>query len=52
MSSYIDWNTLELRKTSGMEKLRCPNCDEQRSDKKNKSLSVYHNNGIAKCFLL
>ena len=50
MSSYIDWNTLELRKTSGMEKLRCPNCDEQRSDKKNKSLSVYHNNGIAKCF--
>ena len=50
MNNFIDWQTLEFKKTRGMEKLRCPSCDGQRSDKRDKSLVIYHNNGIAKCF--
>lgn len=50
MNNIIDWKTLEFKKSKGMEKLRCPSCDGQRSDKKDKSLVVYHNNGIGKCF--
>lgn len=50
MNNFIDWQTLEFKKTRGMEKLRCPSCDGQRSDKRDKSLVVYHNNGIGRCF--
>ena len=50
MKNFIDWNTLNFKKTSGKEKLRCPNCDEQRSDNRDKSLAVDHNKGIGKCF--
>jgi len=46
----IDWKTLTLKKSSGSEKLRCPSCDETRSDKKDRSLVVYHNDGVGKCF--
>ena len=47
---FIDWNTLEFNKTTGKEKLRCPACDEARSDKKDKSLLVDHEHGYGKCF--
>lgn len=50
MNNFIDWKSLNLKKNSGTEKLRCPNCDEQRSDKKDKSLVIYHNDGVGKCF--
>lgn len=50
MNNFIEWNTLEFKKSSGSEKIRCPKCDNARSDKKDKSLVVYHNNGIARCF--
>lgn len=50
MDNFIEWETLPFKKTSGKEKLRCPSCDSQRSDKKDKSLIVYHNDGVAKCF--
>lgn len=50
MNGFIDWNTLEFRKTSGKEKLRCPACDGQRTDKKDRSLLVNHNDGYGKCF--
>lgn len=48
--AFIDWSTLNFKKHSGIEKLRCPECDAVRSDKKDKSLVVYHKDGLAKCF--
>lgn len=50
MNRFIEWETLELKKTSGSEKIRCPKCDELRSDKKDKSLVIYHNSGVGTCF--
>jgi len=50
MNRFIDWNTLDFKKSSGTEKLRCPSCDSTRSDKKDKSLVVNHTGGFAKCF--
>jgi twinkle protein len=50
MNKFVDWNTLEFRKNSGQEKLRCPSCDETRTDKRDKSLLVNHNDGYGKCF--
>jgi twinkle protein len=50
MNKFIDWNTLDFRKTSGKEKMRCPSCDNERSDKKDKSLLINHSSGYGKCF--
>lgn len=50
MNRFIDWNTLDLKKTSGKEKIRCPHCDDSRSDKKDKSLLINHADGYGKCF--
>ncbi|MCB0743727.1 MAG: toprim domain-containing protein [Ignavibacteriae bacterium] len=47
---FINWEILEFKKQSGKEKLRCPNCDARRSDKKDKSLLINHNDGYGKCF--
>ncbi len=41
MNKFIDWEKLEFKKTSGREKLRCPNCDEIRTDKKDKIRRKY-----------
>lgn len=46
---FIEWDSLEFRKSSGQEKLRCPECDDRRSDKRDKSLQVNHNEGFGKC---
>jgi len=50
MNIFVEWNKLEFRKTNGKEKLRCPSCDDQRTDKKDKSLLVNHEDGYGKCF--
>lgn len=50
MTNFIDWNTLDFKKLSGKEKLRCPNCDNQRTDKKDRSLLINHKEGFGKCF--
>jgi len=50
MDKFIEWNTLEFKKQKGKEKLRCPSCDGTRSDKKDKSLLVNHDEGYGKCF--
>lgn len=50
MKNFIEWSTLDFKKDSGREKLRCPSCDEVRTDKKDKSLVIYHNDGVGKCF--
>ena len=50
MKKFIEWESLPLKKVNGMEQLRCPECDEVRTDKRDRSLKVWHNNGTAKCF--
>ena len=50
MYNFIIWETLEFRKLQGKEKLRCPSCDGQRTDKKDRSLLINHNEGYGKCF--
>ena len=50
MNNFIDWNTLDLKKSTGKEALRCPNCDDRRTDKHDKSLKINHDNGVGKCF--
>ncbi len=49
MYNFIEWNSLEFKKQGGKEKLRCPACDEQRTDKKDKALAIDHDNGFGKC---
>tara|TARA_R110000803_G_scaffold50852_3_gene105441 strand:+ start:602 stop:2365 length:1764 start_codon:yes stop_codon:yes gene_type:complete len=49
MNNFIEWNTLNFKKESGKEKMRCPECDNSRSDKTDKSLQIDHNEGYGKC---
>jgi twinkle protein len=44
------WSLLDTRKHSGTEKLKCPICHDTRKNKQDKSLTVFHNSGTAKCF--
>lgn len=46
---FIDWETLEFKKQSGKEKMRCPSCDGSRSSKTDKSLQINHGEGFGKC---
>lgn len=48
--NFIDWNTLDFKKQSGKEKLRCPACDDKRTNRKDRSLLINHNEGYGKCF--
>ena len=50
MYEFINWQSLEFKKDSGKEKLRCPACDGRRTDKKDRSLMVNHSEGMGKCF--
>ena len=50
MNNFIEWETLKFRKKSGKEKMRCPSCDNQRTDKKDTSLLINHSDGYGKCF--
>ena len=50
MYNFIAWETLEFKKLKGKEKLRCPSCDGQRTDKKDRSLLINHAEGYGKCF--
>jgi twinkle protein len=50
MDKFLEWSDLDLHKTTGKENLRCPNCDDVRTNKKDKSLKINHNNGMGKCF--
>ena len=47
---FIEWKKLEFKKYDGQEKLRCPNCDTQRTNKRDKSLLINHSEGYGKCF--
>ena len=50
MRTIFDWSKIDTVKTSGKVKLKCPECSDTRSDKKDKSLAVNLSEGYAKCF--
>jgi len=50
MKEFIEWNTLPLKKQSGREPIRCPKCDDVRTDKRDKSLKIEHDRGFGNCF--
>ena len=50
MREFIEWNSLQFKKHNGKEALRCPKCDDIRTDKRDKSLKIYHDAGYGKCF--
>lgn len=50
MTKFIDWNSLDLKgKYSGQMKIKCPECNHQRTNKADRSLSVNLSAGFAKC---
>jgi len=50
MYQFLNWDSLQFKKQRGKEKLRCPECDERRTDKTDRSLVINHNEGFGKCF--
>lgn len=50
MYNFIEWNTLELKKTKGTEKVKCPICDESKQRKGDTPIQINHNEGYGKCF--
>lgn len=49
MKEFIKWENIPVRKSRGSEKVKCPNCIDRRTNKADRSLSVNHDNGLAKC---
>lgn len=50
MIKTIPWSSIDLKsKTSGQVKLTCPSCTPNRTNKKDRSLSVNISKGLAKC---
>ena len=49
MTKFINWDDIPFKKSTGKEKVRCPECDGQRSDKKDRSLHVTHSEGKGFC---
>ncbi len=50
MNNFIEWDSLDFKKSQGKEKIRCPKCDNERTDKVDKSLLINHQDGYGKCF--
>lgn len=46
---YIEWNNIDHKKHSGKAKTLCPKCSHNRTNKKDKCLSVNYDKGLAKC---
>ena len=50
MSNIQNWDLIQTNKVSGRQKLKCPACTETRSNKQDKSLMVWFDIGVAKCY--
>jgi len=50
MSNIKNWDLIQTNKVSGRQKLKCPACTETRSNKQDKSLMVWFDIGVAKCY--
>jgi len=49
MYEFLEWKSLDFNKSSGSEKIRCPKCNDTRTDKKDKSMIISHDEGFSKC---
>jgi len=50
MKKFIDWSVLDLKgKSSGTIKIKCPECNDRRTNKADKSLQVNISGGFGKC---
>ncbi len=49
MKKIIEWTDLSFKREKGQEKIKCPECISERSNKADKSLSVNHDKGLANC---
>lgn len=47
---FIDWNTLQFKKASGKEKVKCPICEGIKHRTGDKPIQIDHKNGYGKCF--
>lgn len=50
MNNFIEWETLEFKKNSGKEKVKCPVCEAQKHRKGDTPIQINHNEGYGKCF--
>lgn len=50
MNKFIDWNTLEFKKSKGKEKIKCPTCESIKHRQGDTPIQIDHNNGFGKCF--
>ncbi len=50
MHNFLDWETLEFKKTTGKEKIKCPTCDAAKHRKGDKPIQIDHTAGFGKCF--
>jgi len=53
MHTFFEWDKIEHKhahKTTGTAKLKCPACIDTRTNKRDTSLYVRYDSGIAKCF--
>ena len=46
---FIDWETLDIPLGKAKVKIKCPQCIDRRSNKRDKSLQVNVKEGFAKC---
>lgn len=45
----LEWDALQTKRRSGEEKVKCPNCNEKRTNKQDRSFSVNHDKGVGHC---
>jgi len=50
MNNFIEWNTLEFKRNSGSEKVKCPVCHAEKNRKNDTSIQINHAGGYGKCF--
>ena len=50
MAHIFEWSKIETNKTSGITKVKCPECTPTRKNKSDRSLYVSFGSGVAKCF--
>ena len=47
---FIDWNSLDFKRSKGKEKVRCPVCDAEKKRRADTPIQINHDEGYGKCF--
>jgi len=50
MNNFIEWSSLDFKKTKGSEKVSCPECQQVKQRKGDTSIQINHAEGFGKCF--